>query len=104
MTTKNAAAQELGRKGGSVKSEKKANAARENAKKPRGRWMTAIAYELIDVPQHIAFGAVLAMGKPPADNAGMHEWVSKMLQKHGVGLQKMDHFKFGQFSLTSMKV
>lgn len=44
----NKAAQELGKKGGSVKSEAKAKAAKANAQKPRGKWVTAIAYAGID--------------------------------------------------------
>lgn len=38
------AAQELGRKGGKAKSERKTAAVRENAKKPRGKWVTALYY------------------------------------------------------------
>ena len=42
-------AKEMGKKGGKVKSEVKANAARQNAKKPRGVWFTAISAEWIDL-------------------------------------------------------
>ena len=38
------AAQELGKKGGQAKSVAKTAAVRENAKKPRRKWVTAIAY------------------------------------------------------------
>lgn len=40
------AAQELGRKGGQAKSPAKTAAARANAKKPRGKWVTAVAYRV----------------------------------------------------------
>lgn len=38
------AAQELGRKGGQARSERKTAAVRENAKKSRGKWVTALYY------------------------------------------------------------
>ena len=38
------AAQELGRKGGLATSERKTAAVRENAKKPRRKWVTALYY------------------------------------------------------------
>ena len=38
------AAQELGKRGGMAKSERKTAAARKNAKKPRGKWVTALYY------------------------------------------------------------
>ena len=38
---------EAGKKGGSVKSEAKTKAVRENAKKPRGKWITAVSFEYI---------------------------------------------------------
>ena len=37
---------EFSRKGGKVKSAAKTRAARRNAKKPRGRWVTAVSYEV----------------------------------------------------------
>lgn len=40
------AAQELGRKGGQAKSPAKTAAARANAKKPRGKWVTSVAYRV----------------------------------------------------------
>ncbi len=36
---------EFSSRGGRVKSAAKTRAARRNAKKPRGRWVTAVAYE-----------------------------------------------------------
>lgn len=61
MTSK--AAQELGKKGGSVKSEAKAMAAKENAKKPRGKWMTAIAYRGLSPDGRKWFGVSMSRGK-----------------------------------------
>lgn len=61
MTSK--AAQELGKKGGSVKSEAKTKAARANAAKPRGKWVTAIAYRGASSDGRELFGVALSRGK-----------------------------------------
>lgn len=61
MTSK--AAQELGKRGGSVKSEAKTKAARANAAKPRGKWVTAIAYRGLSEDGRQWFGVALARGK-----------------------------------------
>lgn len=61
MTSK--AAQELGMKGGSVKSEAKAKAAKENAKKPRGKLVTVIAYRGKTADGKERFGAIVEKGK-----------------------------------------
>lgn len=61
MTSK--AAQELGKMGGSVKSEAKTKAAKANASKPRGKWVTAIAYRGITDDGMQRFGVALARGK-----------------------------------------
>ena len=61
MTSK--AAQELGKKGGSVKSEAKTRAAKANAAKPRGKWVTAIAYRGLTEDGRQRFGVALARGK-----------------------------------------
>lgn len=53
------AAQELGKKGGSVKSEAKAKAARANAKKPRGKWVTAFGFVVADDDDKEHFGHVM---------------------------------------------
>ena len=45
---KNKAAQELGKKGGLVTSEKKTAANREKAKLPRGKWVTAFSFDVVD--------------------------------------------------------
>lgn len=60
MTSK--AAQELGKKGGSVKSEAKARAAKQNAKKPRGKLVTVIAYRGKDANGVERFGATAEKG------------------------------------------
>lgn len=61
MTSK--AAQELGKKGGSAKSEAKTKAARANAAKPRGKWVTAIAYRGLTSDIRQLFGVALTRGK-----------------------------------------
>lgn len=60
MTRK--AAQELGKKGGSVKSEAKAKAAKANASKPRGKLVTVIAYRGKDPEGKDCFGATVEKG------------------------------------------
>lgn len=60
MTSK--AAQELGKKGGSVKSEAKAKAAKANASKPRGKLVTVIAYRGEDHKGKEYFGATVEKG------------------------------------------
>lgn len=60
MTSK--AAQELGKKGGSVKSEAKTKAAKANASKPRGKMVTVIAYRGETSDGVARFGAVVEKG------------------------------------------
>lgn len=98
------AAQELGRKGGSVKSEAKTAAARANAKKPRGKWMTAIAYELDGEEKYLAFGAVIVRGCPPAGAMAFHDWICAKVREHGVGLSGKEEFTFLQLATTSRMV
>lgn len=97
------AAQELGKKGGQAKSEKKTAAVRANAKKPRGKWVTAIAYELSGVDKYKAFGAVIVRGSPPSGADASFEWAGKMVQEHGVGL-KNNAINFIELSMQSMRV
>ena len=83
MTTKNTAAQELGRKGGSVKSDKKAKAARENAKKPRCKWVSAFAYGVkgADGDDHV--GLVMVRGKKAMNLASdeFFDWMEEMINR-----------------------
>jgi hypothetical protein len=79
-------ASEMGKKGGQAKSEAKAAAARKNASKPRGKWVTAIGYEIANVPAHKAFGCVITKGSPPS-GAANHEWLVAKVRELGVGLQ-----------------
>lgn len=67
------AAQELGKKGGSAKSEAKTKAARANAAKPRGKWVTAIAYRGLTSDGRQLFGVALARGKLSSDEAQFDE-------------------------------
>lgn len=80
-------AKEMGKKGGQAKSEAKAKAARKNASKPRGKWVTAIAYELANVPQYKAFGCVITKGSQPSGTANP-EWLVAKVRELGVGLQE----------------
>lgn len=95
---------EMSKKGGMAKSEAKAKAAKENAKKPRGKWYTSIAYELDGVEKHKAFGAVLAKGQPPANAEAHHEWVREKLRESGVGLREVEKIIFLQLATTSHRI
>lgn len=55
--------QQAGKKGGSVKSEAKSKAARANASKPRGKWVTAIHAEWADKDGNGHSALVLVRGK-----------------------------------------
>lgn len=101
---KSKSAQELGRKGGQARSEAKTAAARENAKKPRKKWVTAIAYEVAGVEQYKAFGSVLVRGKPPAGADANMRWMEKAVIENGVGLSKETALEFLELACTSMAV
>lgn len=76
------AAQELGKKGGMAKSEAKTAAARANASKPRGKWVTAVAYHFFDTNGKGHSGLILMRGKwLPETTAGFPE-TKKMLEEH----------------------
>lgn len=100
----NKAAQELGRKGGQARSEAKTAAARENAKKPRKKWVTAIAYELDGVPRHLSFGSVVTKGLPPKNQEAYFCWICNKLRGEGVGLKGIDDLVFLELATTSMAV
>ena len=97
-------AQEMGKKGGSARSEAKTSAVRKNASQPRGKWWTAIAYEVAGVGKYIAFGVVLVRGAPPRGPIACHEWLEDMVQKHGVGLAAFPKLEFLQLASSREKV
>ena len=99
----NEAARELGRKGGQAKSAAKTAAVRKNAAKPRGKWMTAIAYELDGVEKFKAFGVVLTSGRPPSGEEKNHDWLCDKVRKHGLGLQNVEVFQFLNLASSSYK-
>ena len=73
---------EFSRKGGKAKSEKKTAAARKNARKPRGKWATAVYYRYtVAVNDAVRTGLLLFAGKTPRSNIA--EWVER-----GVGEDK----------------
>lgn len=82
--TKNPAAVELGTKGGKVKSDRKRAACIANAKKPRGMWVTAIAYEYKSTTGEIRFGSVLYKGKPSRKDNTFSAWVEAQILE-GIG-------------------
>ncbi len=57
------AAQELGKKGGQAKSERKTAAVRANAKRPRGKWVTAFSYGVIGADGKMYVGLVTFLSK-----------------------------------------
>jgi phage repressor protein C with HTH and peptisase S24 domain len=95
-------AQEMGKKGGQAKSEAKAAAARKNASKPRGKWVTAIAYKIANVEKYKAFGCVITKGSPPA-GAKNHEWIVAKVRELGVGLQDAGELEFLNLSASSRR-
>ena len=97
-------ASDMGKKGGSAKSEAKAAAARKNASKPRGKWVTAIAFELEGVEKHKAFGSVLAFGKPPSDAGEFHEWVCKQIAEQSIIHHGAKALSFLQLATSSRRL
>ncbi len=91
-------ASEMGKKGGQAKSEAKAAAARKNASKPRGKWVTAIAFEIANVPKYKAFGSIITKGSPPS-GAKNHEWIVAKVRELGVGLQE---YKDGELEFLKL--
>ena len=96
--------QEMGKKGGQAISPAKTAAARKNASKPRGRWVTAIAYKLADVCAPFDFGLVVTSGKPPSDDEKQHDWVCRKVRENGLGLENETGFEFLELMTTSMTV
>lgn len=94
-------AKEMGAKGGKAKSEAKTAAARKNASKPRGKWVTAIAYELAGVNKAFSFGLVLVAGKAPRGDEKLHDWVCQQVQTHGLGVPADCGFEFLELVVTS---
>lgn len=68
---------EFSSRGGKVSSPAKTAAARANAKKPRGRWATAIAYEYISDNGTPRSGLILLAGKCPDKN--FWPWAEKQI-------------------------
>ena len=97
-------ASEMGKKGGSAKSDAKTAAARKNASKPRGRWVTAIAYELANVEKYKAFGSIITMGSPPSGALACHDWLCNKVRERGVGLKDVGELEFLHLSSSSLKV
>jgi len=64
---------EMSRKGGMARSESKTKAARKNAKKPRGKWATAIAYEFRCAKGELHHGVALKAGKLKMKGDGFEE-------------------------------
>jgi hypothetical protein len=94
-------ASEMGKKGGQAKSESKAAAARKNASRPRGKWVTAIAYELAGVNPAFAFGLVVVAGKAPNSAEKQHDWVCQQVLKHGLGIDESCGFEFLELVVIS---
>ena len=60
-------AKEMGKKGGQAKSEAKAAAARKNASKPRGKWVTFVHYQVIGADDKTHTGCYWQRGKLDLD-------------------------------------
>jgi len=75
---------EFSRKGGKVKSAAKTRAARRNAKKPRGRWATAVSFEvetIIGGKTITVKGVLLLPGKLPFTLKKTHEKIVSEIEK-----------------------
>jgi hypothetical protein len=94
-------ASEMGKKGGQAKSEAKAAAARKNASKPRGKWVTAIAYQLDGVRAPFSFGCLLVDGKGPRGSQQFHDWVVECVRAEGVGLREVERIEFLELSTVA---
>ena len=86
-----------------IKSAAKTAAVRANAKKPRGKWVTAIAYEVGGVEKYKAFGSVIVRGHPPDGTEAIYAWLAQKVQTHGVGMQN-EIINFIELSSSSMRV
>ena len=68
-------AQEMGKKGGQAKSPAKAEAARKNASKPRGKWVTAIAYMGKTEDGRTHFDVFVMKGRKRVESESTHDAV-----------------------------
>ena len=66
-------ASEMGKNGGQAKSEAKTAAARKNASKPRGKWMTVIAYEGQTEDGRKHFGVFTRAGRRDSGSEASHD-------------------------------
>jgi hypothetical protein len=99
----NVAAQELGAKGGKATSEAKTKAARKNAAKPRGKWVTSVAFEFLSLKGETIFGCAQARGKAPNSPERLGEWVERLLKKTP-GYMNHTVFSFTQLATTSQLI
>jgi hypothetical protein len=81
---KNKAAQQLGKLGGQKSSEAKTLAARKNASKPRGKWVTFFAYGVVGADDKLHHGLISFRSKFDTDLQRNHEaicdYISEDLQ------------------------
>lgn len=93
------AAQELGKKGGMAKSEKKAIAARKNASKPRGKWVTAFYYGVRGADDKMHMGLVMFQSKFDLDLKRNHDricdYITEDLQWNQAALPFKEIVEFG---------
>ena len=60
-------AQEMGSKGGKAKSDAKTTAARKNASKPRGKWVTFVHFKVLGSDDKVHSGMYCQRGKMDLD-------------------------------------
>lgn len=93
------AAQELGKKGGMVKSENKAIAARKNASKPRGKWVTAFYYGVKGADDKMHVGMVMFESKFDLDLNRNYDricdYITEDLQANKAALPWKELVEFG---------
>ena len=93
------AAQELGKKGGQAKSERKTAAVRANAKKPRRKWMTAFYYGVIGADNKMHVGQVIFFSKFSLDlstnSERINDYITEDLQWNKAALPWKELVDFG---------
>ncbi len=92
-------ASEMGKKGGQAKSEAKAAAARRNASKPRGKWVTFVHYRVKRSANDEVAGCFSWRGKLDIDMSKngqmLEDLISEDLLKHGYGIKWVELLNFG---------
>ena len=88
---KNEAAQQLGKLGGAKRSEAKTAAARKNAAKPRGRWVSAVLFEYTDSYENRNQTVTLVRGKGPSNYDDHYAWMVGKIKEQYPHAQEIEY-------------